>query len=248
MQFFQAKVNTTQALRYEEGLRVFMVKVFNQMSLGLVFTGVISWLFANVPVLMSFIYVIDPVTHSPAGATTLGLALSFAPLIFAFIFGPAVNRLSASGVTMMFYLFSALLGVSLSYIFLMYTSESIARTFFITAAMFGSMALYGNTTKKDLTSFGSFLIMGLFGVIIASVVNIFLHSSALSFAMSFLSIFIFMGMTAFDVQKIKSTYLAYSGASEDVITKIAVYSAFSLYLDFINLFTSLLRFIGDRRN
>ena len=169
----------------------------------------------------------------------------FAPLVFAFVFGMRINAMRASTAQMLFWAFSALMGLSLSYVFLAYTGTSIARTFFIAAATFAGMALYGYTTKRDLSAIGSFLIMGVFGLMIAMIVNIFLASSALHWAISVIGVLVFTGLTAYDSQRIKEMY--YAGDGAEIATKKAVMGALQLYLDFINLFLFLLQFLGDRR-
>lgn len=247
MKYFGSTVRSSDAVRFDEGLRAFMVSIFNNMALGLVFTGVVAWLFSKEP-LIHLIYNMDPISKHPVSMTALGMISIFAPIFFVFMFGYMINRLSLSGARVLFFSFAGLMGISLSNIFLYYTSESITGTFFITAATFAGMALYGNTTKKDLTSWGSFLMMGLFGIIIASLVNLFLHSSGLHFAVSLLSIFIFMGLTAYDIQNFKRLYIGVHGhSSDDLLAKIAIQASIQLYMDFINLFVALLRFFGDRK-
>ena len=170
----------------------------------------------------------------------------FAPLVFAFIFGMKIHSMRASTAQMLFWVFSALMGLSLSYVFLAYTGTSIARTFFIAAATFAGMALYGYTTKRDLSAMGSFLIMGVCGPARSRcIVNMFLASSALHWAISVIGVLVFTGLTAYDAQKIKEMY--YAGDGAEVGTKKAVIGALNLYLDFINLFLFMLQFLGDRR-
>ena len=169
-----------------------------------------------------------------------------APLAFVLVLSFGINRMSLVAAQASFWLFAAVMGLSLSSIFLVYTGQSIAQVFFISAATFGAMSLYGYTTKRDLTGFGSFLFMGLIGIIIASIVNIFLASSALAFGISILGVLIFVGLTAYDTQRIKLSYSASYGAQ--VLAKSAIMGALSLYLDFINLFLMLLRLFGGQRN
>jgi len=162
---------------------------------------------------------------------------------------PSIVKLSVNTVRLVFFAFAGIMGISLSNIFLVYTSESVTGVFFMTASVFGAMSIYGNVTKKDLTSIGSFCMMGLIGVIIASVVNLFLASSALYFATSLISVFVFVGLTAYDVQNMKRVYMgAHGHASEDQVSKLSLSSALQLYMNFINLFLALLRLFGDRKN
>lgn len=230
-----------QARTIDEGLRSYMLKVYNFMAGGLCLTGIAAWLIANTSLLGVFFNI------TPQGATLSGfgwLAL-IAPLILVFAFSWVVSSGTAKQVQMMFWGYSLLMGVSLTPIFLLYTQSSLVRVFLITAGSFGALSLYGYTTKKDLSGMGSFLIMGLFGLIIASLVNIFVKSSGLDWALSFIGVGIFAGLTAFDSQKIRMIYS--SADSDETLTKKALMGALSLYLDFINLFMYLLRFMGDRK-
>lgn len=215
------------------GLRAYMQKVFGLMGVGTAITGLVAYFGASTGLYVSI------------AQTPLIWALVFSPLIFAVIFGMRIHAMRASTAQALFWAFSALMGLSLSYIFLRFTSESIASTFFIAAATFAGMALYGYTTKRDLTGMGSFLIMGVWGLLIAMMVNIFLGSSALHWAISLIGVGIFTGLTAYDAQKIKEMY--WEGDGQEVGTKKAVMGALQLYLDFINLFVFLLQFLGDRR-
>ncbi len=210
-----------------------MQKVFGLMAGGTAVTGLVSYFGAA-----SGLYL-------QIAQTPLIWVVVFAPLAFAFFFGMKIQTMRASTAQVLFWVFSALMGLSLSYIFLRYTETSIARTFFIAAATFAGMALYGYTTKRDLSAMGSFLIMGVWGLVIAMVVNMFLASSALHWAISIIGVLVFTGLTAYDAQKIKSMY--YAGDGAEVSTKKAVIGALNLYLDFINLFVFLLQFLGDRR-
>jgi uncharacterized protein len=190
------------------------------------------------------------------GLTSFGYAIYFSPLKWLFMLAPlimvfalsaGINRLAPSTAQMMFWVFSALMGVSLSSIFLIYTHTSIVRVFFITAATFGALSLYGYTTKRDMTGFGSFLFMGLVGIVIASLVNLFLASSALQFAVSVIGVFVFAGLTAWDTQRLKNEYIyGYASAGGDIAERAAITGALSLYLNFINLFTLLLQLLGQR--
>jgi FtsH-binding integral membrane protein len=222
-----------------------MLQVYNYMGAALALTGIIAMLTASSPALMSMLYVMKG--NHIAGLSPLGWIVSLAPLGLAIAFGAGINRMSTQTAQMLFWAYAALLGLSLSSIFARYTGESIARVFFITASLFGAMSLYGYTTKKDLTNFGSFLMMGLFGIIIASVINIFLKSSGIQFAVSILSVLIFTGLTAYDTQRLKEMYYQVSGSGE-LMSKVAIMGALSLYMDFINLFVQLLQFYGNRRD
>jgi FtsH-binding integral membrane protein len=229
----------------DEGLRAHMVRVYNYMASGLVLTAALAWGTFR----LGFVEQADgSLAFTSIGAALFGSPLVWvimlAPLAFVFVLGFGINRFSAATAQLLFWLFSALMGLSLSSIFLVYTDASIAKVFFITAATFGAMSLYGYTTKRDLTSIGNFLIMGLIGLIIAMIVNIFLASSALDFAISAIGVLIFVGLTAYDTQKVKESYNASMGA--ELLTKGAIMGALNLYLDFINLFLMLLQLFGNR--
>jgi uncharacterized protein len=220
--------------------KTFVARVFTWMTLGLAITGILSFAFASSPALISIIY-------NPAGGMTgLGWLVMFAPLGLVLLLGFGVNKLSYQAMVGVFLLYAALVGISLSFIFLAYTATSIYTVFFITAGMFGAMAVMGYTTHTDLTKFGSLMIMLLVGVIIASVVNIFLRSDTFSYMLSFLCVAIFTGLTAYDVQKIKN--IGAQVTSDNAATgKLSILGALTLYLDFINLFLALLRIFGNRR-
>ncbi|TRC99619.1 Bax inhibitor-1/YccA family protein [Mesorhizobium sp. WSM4303] len=218
---------------YDEGLRSHMLRVYNYMGIGLVVTGLIAFMVASTPAL----YV--PIFSSP-----LKWVVMLAPLGFVLLFSFKMQTMSAASAQAMFWAFCAVMGLSLASVFLVFTGTSIARTFFITATMFGATSLYGYTTKRDLTQFSSFLIMGLIGVVIASVVNIFLGSTALQFAISVIGIAVFVGLTAWDTQTIKEQYAENFDAESQ--QKLAVFGALSLYLNFVNIFQLLLNFTGER--
>jgi FtsH-binding integral membrane protein len=229
------------AAAIDEGLRSYMLKVYNYMGIGLVVTGLVSYFSAQAAVgadgqLTAWGSLIF---QSP-----LMWVIAFAPLAFVLVLSFGINKLSGATAQLLFWVFAAVMGLSLSSIFMVYTDASIAKVFFISAATFGAMSLYGYTTKRDLTGVGNFLIMGLIGLIIASLVNIFLASSALDFAISIVGVLIFVGLTAYDTQKVKESYDQGMGA--EVLQKTAVMGALSLYLDFINLFLMLLRLFGNR--
>ena len=222
----------SQAL-FDEGLRQHMLRVYNYMALGLVLTGVVAFVVGSTPAL-----------YVPIFSTPLKWVVMLAPLAFVFFFSFRINSMMAAGAQGMFWAFCAVMGLSLASVFLVFTGTSIARTFFIAATMFGAMSLYGYTTKADLTKFSSFLIMGLFGVIIASLVNLFMQSSAMQFAISVIGIFVFLGLTAWDTQTIKEQYAENFDAESQ--QKLAVSGALSLYLNFVNIFQLLLNFTGER--
>lgn len=229
---------------YDEGLRNYMLRIYNFMALALVLTGAMAFASLNFPPLINAMYDIGP-NGMIMGRTMMGTIITFAPLGIAIYFFMGIGRMSVQTAQATFWIYAALMGMSLSSLGLMYTGQSLARTFFICSAVFGSMSLYGYTTKKDLTSMGSFLIMGLIGLIIVSLINIFLQSSAIEFATSFIGVAIFMGLIAWDTQRLKGMYYASGGG--EMGQKVAIMGAFTLYLDFINLFLYLLRFLGDRR-
>ncbi|MBY0533931.1 MAG: Bax inhibitor-1/YccA family protein [Rickettsiaceae bacterium] len=229
---------------FDEGLRSYMLKIYNYMSLALLLTGVFAFGTLNFPPLMNLMYNIGP-NGEFMGTSMLGMIITFAPLGIAIFFFMGMANMSVNKAQTLFWVYAAVMGMSLSSLGLQYTGQSLARTFFICSAVFGSMSLYGYTTKKDLTSMGSFLIMGLIGLIVVSIVNIFLQSPAISFATSFIGVAIFMGLTAWDTQKLKSMY--YQSGGGEMGEKTAIMGAFTLYLDFINLFLYMLRFFGDRK-
>ncbi len=221
--------------RIDEGLRSYMLSVYNYMGLGLALTGLVAFFVASTPAL-----------YEPIFVTPLKWVVMLAPLGFVFFLSAKIQTMSTSAAQITFWLFAGVMGLSMASIFLAFTGASIARVFFITAGTFGAMSLYGYTTKRDLTAWGSFLFMGLIGIIIASLVNIFLASSALQFAISVIGVIVFVGLTAYDTQQIKSMY--YEGDGADVMTKKTIMGALRLYLDFINLFIMLLQLFGQSRN
>ena len=235
----------------DEGLRAHMLRVYNYMAVGLVLTGVAAYAAYAASVTGT------PTDYAIGGGqylTSIGYALFVSPLKWAVILVPLVmvfflsfriQKMSVAAAQATFWIYAALVGVSLAVIFLVYSQQSITQVFFITAATFGAMSLYGYTTKRDLTGMGSFLFMGLIGIIIASVVNIFMASSALGFAISVIGVLIFTGLTAYDTQKIKEMYSVNDDGT--LAGRKAIMGALSLYLDFINLFLMLLRLFGDRR-
>ena len=231
------------AAEIDVGLREYMLRVYNYMASGLTLTGIITYMSANTPAILSLLY-----TTSPEGflqPTMLAWIAMLSPLGFVLALSFGINRMSPSMAQAVFWGFSAVMGLSLAHIFLSYTGTSIARVFFITSGTFAGMSLYGYTTKRDLTGLGSFMFMGLIGIIIASIVNMFLQSSAMHFVISVIGVLVFVGLTAYDTQKIKSMYAESDGS--ETASKKAIMGALTLYLDFINLFLMLLRLFGERR-
>ncbi len=215
------------------GLREYMLKIYNYMASGLALTGIVAYASAQSTTLMQAIY-----------GTPLQWVVMLAPIGLVILLSARIHNMKASTAQTVFWIYSGLMGLSLSYIFLVYTGASIARVFFITAGTFAAMSLYGYTTRRDLSGFGSFLFMGLIGIIIASVVNIFLQSSALHFVISVIGVLVFVGLTAYDTQRIKAIYNELDGS--EVAGKKAIMGALTLYLDFINLFIMLLSLFGNR--
>lgn len=241
---FATTAQQAQATTYDAGLRAYMLRIYNLMASALALTGITALVTANTPALLMTFYNVQG--DQIVGMSGLGWLVALAPIGLALWMGFGVHRMTASAAQMVFWAFAVLMGLSLSSVFLLFTGESIARTFFITAGTFGAMSLWGYTTKKDLTGMGSFLFMGLIGLILASLVNLFMQSSALHFATSVIGVLIFVGLTAYDTQRLKNLYYQMSGAGE-MMAKVAIMGALSLYLDFINMFMYLLRFFGDRR-
>jgi FtsH-binding integral membrane protein len=244
----RASAATTAAV-LDAGLRAYMLRVYNWMASGLLLTGVVAYVIANTSLINAFYPLVQTpfgYTHQP---TALAMITMFAPLAFVLVLSLGVNKLSTSAAQALFWVFCAAMGASLTNIFLIYTSESIVRVFFITAGTFAATSLYGYTTKTDLTRMGGFLVMGLIGIIIASLVNIFVGSTALQFAISVIGVVVFTGLTAYDTQRIKADYVQYAYAlGNDSAAKRSVYDALSLYLNFINLFMLLLQLLGNRNN
>ncbi|MEZ5758071.1 MAG: Bax inhibitor-1/YccA family protein [Emcibacteraceae bacterium] len=234
-------VSPAQKAEIDEGLRAYMLTVYNYMASALALTGLAAYVTANTPALLNLFYSVQGGMVAP---TLLGYIVMFSPLAFVLALSFGVYRMQASTMQMVFWGFSVVMGLSLSNILLMYTGASVAKTFFITAAAFGSLSLYGYTTRKNLSGFGSFLIMGLFGLIIASLVNLFMQSTMMDFVISVIGLLIFAGLTAYDTQRIKLMYL--ESDHSEIASKKAIMGALSLYLDFINMFLYLLRFMGNR--
>jgi len=231
----------------DEGLRSYMLRVYNYMTTGLLLTGLMAYFFGKASVVSNEAGQLIGLTSlgSTLFNTPLKWVIMLAPLGFVFYLSARMHKMSLSKAQVTFWIYSAVMGLSLSWIFIVFTQVSIVRVFFISSATFAAMSLYGYTTKKDLTSLGGFLFMGLIGIIIASLVNIFIGSSALQFAISVIGVLVFVGLTAYDTQKIKNMY--YEGDSHSVSGKKALMGALRLYLDFINLFILLLYLFGQRR-
>ena len=241
---YGAKARTQVAV--DEGLRAYMLRVYNYMALGLAITGAAA--------LATFVMAVDR-SGATFKLTAFGQLIYQSPLKWVVIFGPlafvlilsfGIQKLSAATAQLLFWVYAATVGLSLSVIFLLYTGQSIVQVFFVTAASFGALSLYGYTTKRDLSAMGAFLIMGLFGIIIASVVNVFFASSMMQWIISVVGVFIFAGLTAYDTQRIKEMYL--EADDSETAGRKAVMGALSLYLDFINLFMMLLQIFGGRRD
>ncbi len=242
-----ARVTRAGAAEVDQGLHAYMLDVYNYMALGLALTGFVA---LGTHMLAVVGLTGDKVMLSPLGqaryASPLRWVVILAPLAFVFFIGARAHNISATMARNLFLAFSAVMGLSLSSLLIVFTGASVARVFFITAAAFGGLSIYGYVTKRDLSPIGSFLIMGVWGLVIAGLVNLFLHSSGLQFVLSILSVLIFSGLTAWDTQSIKDRY--YEGDGYEVAQKKSVFGALSLYLDFINMFQSLLFLFGERND
>lgn len=232
-----------QESELDVGLRQYMLRVYNYMASGLILTGIFAYGGTKVPALLNLMYSVGP--SGSLSPTFFAWIIMLSPLAFILVLNFGIQRMQASTAQAVFWAFAAIMGLSLTHIFIVYTGASITRVFFITAGTFASMSLYGYTTKRDLSKFGSFLFMGLIGIVIASVVNIFMQSSAMAFVISVVGVLVFVGLTAHDTQNIKRMYI--EGEHTETATKKAVMGALSLYLDFLNLFIMLLHLIGDRK-
>jgi hypothetical protein len=231
---FRASVPGTRGATYDAGLRKYMLSVYNYMASGVLLTGIVALLFANSGMAAQ-------VFNQPG---FLKYLIMFSPLAFVMVLSFGINRLSTATTQLLFWAFAGVMGLSMSTIFLVYTGTSIATTFFATSVAFLSLSLYGYTTKRNLQAFGTFLIMGVVGIIVASLLNIWLQSSALQMGISAIGVLLFAGLTAYDTQRIKETYAHVAGS--DMMGKAVIMGALSLYLDFINMFQFLLSFLGSR--
>ena len=242
---FQA--TSAKAAVWDAGLRAYMLKVYNYMATGVLLTGIISLISFKLSADINASGQIIALTNYGNAIFNSGLKwlVMLAPLAVIFYMSFGINKMSTSKAQTVFWIFTILMGLSLSWVLIVFTEISVARVFFITSATFGAMSIYGYTTKRDLTKLGSFLMMGLIGIIIASLVNIFLKSTMMHFVISILGVLIFVGLTAYDTQKIKNMYSA--SDTVEISGKKAIMGALTLYLDFINLFIMLLRLFGQRR-
>jgi FtsH-binding integral membrane protein len=235
------QINYTETSGVVSVSKTFLSGVFMWMTMALSITALVSWTFASNPSLMSIL-----INSETGSMSALGWVVMFAPLGLVLLMGMRFQKMSASSMLLVFIVYSILMGMSLSFIFLVYSLPSIAKTFVITAGMFGFMAIVGYTTKTDLTKFGKIMMMGLVGIIIASVVNFFTQSARMDYVISFIGVMVFTGLTAYDVQKLKRLG-AGIGTESEMARKATIFGALTLYLDFINLFLFLLRFFGDRK-
>ncbi len=228
------------------GLRAYMLKVYNYMAVGMLLTAVVALIVVNVPAISNLFYVegVDALGRKATQLKVLGWVALFAPLVMVFVLSARIHKMSASGAQTTFWVYAGLVGLMLAPILVVYTGMSIAKVFFMTAGMFGAMSLYGYTTKRDLSKLGAFLMMGLVGLLLAIVVNIFVGWEPLHFAISVLGVLIFVGLTAYDTQKIKEMYVASDGG--DTMTRKAIMGALMLYLDFLNMFIFMLMLFGNR--
>jgi FtsH-binding integral membrane protein len=230
---FVTRTSAQEAI--DVGLRAHMLRVYNYMASGLALTGIVAYIVANTPSIAQVVF-----------GTPLMWVAMLAPLAFVMVLSFGIQRMSFGTAQLVYWVYAAVMGLSLASIFMVFTGASVARVFFITAGTFAAMSLYGYTTKSDLSRFGSFLFMGLIGIVLASIVNIFVGSTALQFAISVIGVLVFVGLTAYDTQKIKEIYL--ESDSSEIAGKKALMGALSLYLDFINLFVMLMQLIGVRRD
>ncbi len=234
-------VGATGAVAIDEGLRAYMLRVYNYMLMGLTLTGATAWIALNTPLGSLFF----SQTAQGFSLSPLGWIALFAPIGLVFFLSFRIQHMSFATAQTVFWVYAGINGIALAPIVYLYTAASVAQVFFVTAATFGAMSLWGYTTKRDLTGLGSFLFMGLIGILIASVVNMFLQSGTMSLVISVIGVLVFTGLTAYDTQKIKEEYDV--GHDGTVAGKNAIMGALRLYLDFINLFLMLLRLMGDRR-
>jgi uncharacterized protein len=235
----------TADLAFDVGLRAHMIKVYNYMASGLALSGIVAFALFSSPELASMFFQVAPGNHV-VGLNGLGWVAILAPMGLLLLVGFRAQQMSVAGIQAVYWAVTALMGVSLSLLLFRYTGASVARTFFVTAASFGALSLYGYTTKRDLTAMGKFLFMGLIGIVLASLVNMFFPSGTMSFVISVAGVLIFSGLIAYDTQKIKEQYSEALG--RDMAEKAAIFGALSLYLDFVNLFQFLMSFMGQSRD
>ena len=229
-----AGVGAREGVAFDAGLRKYMLSVYNYMASGVLLTGIVAMLFAQSGYAAAIL----------GGPGILKYVLMFAPLAFVMVLSFGINRLSTGTAQLLFWAFAVVMGLSMASIFLVFTGASIAQTFFATAAAFAGLSLWGYTTKKDLSGFGTFLVMGVVGLLVAMIINLFLQSGTMALVISFVGVLLFAGLTAYDTQRIKSMY--YHVAGSDMMGKTVIMGALSLYLDFVNMFTFLLNFMGQR--
>ncbi|QCE35591.1 Bax inhibitor-1/YccA family protein [Acetobacteraceae bacterium] len=242
---YNGQQGQTDEAALDLGLRSYLRTVYNWMGLGLVITAIAAWTVVHTSLSMLFFHIVG----GQLQLTGLGWAAAFAPLIFVFVLSAGINRLSRSTAAALFVVFSICMGISCSSLLFAYTASSVVRTFLVTSIMFLGLSLFGYVTKRSLSGLGTFLFMALIGLIVASVVNLFLSSDNLDFAICFIGILIFSGLTAYDTQRMKVSYQQYlTWMPQEAVAKQGIYDALSLYLDFINLFQFLLRFLGTSRN
>ena len=223
-----------ESVAFDAGLRSYMLSVYNYMASGVLLTGIVALLFARSDAAQAILF----------GPGILKYVIMFAPLAFVMVLSFGINRLSTSTAQLLFWAFATVMGLSMASIFFVFTGTSIAQTFFATAAAFMGLSLYGYTTKRDLSAFGTFLVMGVVGLLVAMLINMFVQSSAMQLVISFIGVLLFAGLTAYDTQRIKSLYFQVAGS--DMVGKTVIMGALSLYLDFVNMFTFLLQFMGSR--
>lgn len=241
------------AARVDEGLRAHMLGVYNYMAAGVAFTGLVAYMISNMALAsdpsqaVAFLANGKPLSELGAFlyAKPMVYILMFAPLAFVLLLSFGIHKLSTTATHMAFWAFAGVMGISISSIFLTFTGSSITQIFFVTAAAFAGLSLWGYTTKKDISGWGSFLIMGVVGIIIAAIVNIWLQSGALQFAISCITVLVFAGLTAYDTQRIKDTYMVIRNDAA-MVAKASIMGALSLYLDFVNMFLALLQLFGNR--
>lgn len=242
----EAAVSQGQARAMDQGLRSYMLRVYNYMTSGVLLTAIVAYFAGNSQAFLNLMLSVN--ANGQAGLSGLGYLVAFAPVAMVLVLGFRAHKMSAEALQMAFWGYATLMGLSLFSIFLVYTGASILKVFFVTAGTFGLLSMYGYTTKKDLTSWGTFLFVGLWAVFLTTLANVFLFkSSGLDMALSYVGILLALGLTAYDTQKVKENYYMAAGAGEAAVKRASTLGALSLYFDFIYLFINLLRVLGDRR-
>lgn len=239
-----ATVASGQSSAVDQGLRSYMLKVYNMMASGILLSGIIAYIAGTVPAVNGLLVGVN--AEGKAGLTVLGMIVAFAPIGMAFFMMFKLRSISTQGLQVLFWTYAGVMGLSLFSIFMVYTEASILRVFLITAGTFGLLSMYGYATKKDLTSWGTFLFVGIIAVFAVSILNMFLKSSGLDLALSYVGVFLALGLTAYDTQKVKEIYYQ-TGGNPDAVKRASTMGALNLYFDFIYLFINLLRILGDRR-